>query len=202
MAVTGLDPGIVSTTHSCFAMSLDKRLCLMVFQPKLQIELVPKPLWGLNLRSADGLGKARWDKLRKGLVEASGARCKICGGTKKLHGHEVWVYRDRKITGTALLLRVEIVCINCHDIHHWARTVRLIQAGIVKHNRYMALRKHFRKVNGCRQKDFDDYFLRSLRSWNKRSKKKWKIDWGSFREQIEAAEEARKKWKKTHSRCD
>lgn len=171
----------------------DKRVGRMVFRPKLQIELVPKPLWGLNLRSADGLGKARWDKLRRSLVEASGGRCIICGSTRKLHGHEVWAYREKRTAGIGLLLGIEIVCIDCHDIHHWARTVKLIQAGIVKHSRDMALRKHFRKVNGCRQIDFDNYFLRCLRIWKRRSKKKWKIDWGAFRGQIESARAARMK---------
>ena len=167
---------------------------------KLRIELVPKRLWGRNLRSSEGLGKARWDKLRHKLIETSGARCVICGSTAKLHGHEVWAYREKKTVGTAVLLRVEIVCIDCHDIHHWARTVKLIQAGVVKHSRDMALRKHFRKVNGCRQRDFDNYFRRSLRIWFRRSKKRWRLDWGVFRDQVEAAETARKKWSQTHNR--
>jgi hypothetical protein len=161
---------------------------------KLRIELVPKPLWGLNLRSSYGLGKARWDKLRHKLIETNGAHCKICGNTEKLHGHEVWAYREKKTVGTAVLLRVEIICIDCHDIHHWARTVKLIQAGVVKHSRDMVLRKHFRKVNGCRQQDFDNYFRRSLRIWFKRSKKKWKLDWGVFWGQVEAAEAARESY--------
>jgi hypothetical protein len=166
----------------------------MVSRLKLRIELVPKPLWGRNLRSSYGLGKARWDKLRGKLIESNGARCAICGKTERLHGHEVWAYREKKTVGTAALLRVEIICIDCHDIHHWARTVKLIQAGIVKHSRDMALRKHFRKVNGCHQRDFDNHYLRSLRIWSKRSKKRWRVDWRSFREQVEVAEAARAKW--------
>lgn len=170
----------------------------MVARLKLRIELIPKPLWGVNLRSADGLGKARWDKLRHNLIELNGARCTICASTEKLHGHEVWSYREKKRTGTATLLRVEIVCIDCHDIHHWARTVKLIQAGVVKHSRDMVLRKHFRKVNGCRQQDFNNHFLRSLRIWDKRSKKKWKVDWRGFQNQITIADDARKQWAKSH----
>ena len=62
---------------------------------KLRIELIPKPLWEQNLRSSDGLGKFRWDKLRQTLIETNGARCAICGGTKKLRGLGVSGEEDR-----------------------------------------------------------------------------------------------------------
>lgn len=106
---------------------------------KLRIELVPKPLWGRNLRSREGLGKARWDKFRQELIRSNGGRCAICGSGDRLHGHEVWGYREKKTVGTAVLLAVEIVCMDCHDIHHWARTTQLFRAGIIKHGRYGAL---------------------------------------------------------------
>jgi hypothetical protein len=66
---------------------------------RLRIELVPKRLWEQNLRLSNGLGKWRWDKLRHKLIEANGARCEICGATKRLHGHEVWEYREKKPLG-------------------------------------------------------------------------------------------------------
>lgn len=73
---------------------------------KLRIELIPKPLWEKNLRSSDGLGKARWDKLRT----------------------------------------------------------------------------------------FDDHALRSRGLWLKRSKKKWRVDWGDFKPMVAEAEAAREAW--------
>jgi hypothetical protein len=160
---------------------------------KLRIELIPKPLWEVNLRSRDGLGKARWDKLRRKLIETNGTRCAICGSDGH-HGHEVWEYREKKTVGTAVLLRVEIVCIDCHDIHHWGRTTKLFQAGTITGDRYGFLRKHFRKVNGCRQQVFDDHALRSARVWLKRSKKRWKIDWGDFKPAVAEAKAAREAW--------
>src|SRR5262249_953877 len=105
---------------------------------KLRIELVPKRLWEQNLRSA--LGKARWDKLRRKVIETNGARCAICGSTKRLHGHEVWAYRETKALVTARLVRVEIVCIDCHDIHHWGRTTKLFEKGTIPRGRYLFLR--------------------------------------------------------------
>src|SRR5258708_4922258 len=137
---------------------------------KLCIELIPKPLWESNLRLCDGLGKSRWDKLRHNLIKKNGARCATCGSTGHLHGHEVWEYREKKTIGTAVLLRVEIICIDCHDINHWGRTSKLFEDGIITANRYRLLRRHFRKVNGCRQQVFDNHFLRSARVWLRRSK--------------------------------
>jgi hypothetical protein len=163
---------------------------------RLCIHLVPKPLWGRNLR--DGLGKARWDRLRQTLIETKGACCAICGSTLRLHGHEVWAYREKKSAGTAVLMKVEIICIDCHDIRHFARTTKLFQAGIIKPERYGALRKHFRNVNGCRQQVFDDHFTRSLRAWARRSKKRWRVDYGPYGEQVEIAKAARAKWAQAH----
>jgi hypothetical protein len=158
--------------------------------------LVPKPLFERTLR--ESLGKARWDKLRHNLVERNGAHCEICGNEDRLHGHEVWEYRDK--SGTALLLKVQIICIDCHDIRHFARTTKLFHAGIISVGRYGTLRKHFRKVNGCRQREFDEHFLRALRIWARRSKKRWQIDWGEFRGQVEIAKAARTKWAQSHAR--
>src|SRR5688500_5160974 len=104
---------------------------------KLRIELIPKPLWEQNLRLNHALGKGRCDKLRRRQIEERGARCAICGATdRKLHGHEVWDYRERRTRGTAVLLRVEIVCVDCHDIHHWGRTTKLFEAGTITAERY------------------------------------------------------------------
>lgn len=80
---------------------------------KLCIKLVPKPLFERTLREA--LGKARWDKLRHQLIETNGGQCEICDSTEGLHGHEVWAYREKNGAETAVLLKVQIVCIDCHD---------------------------------------------------------------------------------------
>ncbi len=159
---------------------------------KLRIQLVPKPLFERTLREA--LGKARWDQLRHKLIETNGAHCEICGSTERLHGHEVWMYREKNGSATAVLLKVQIICIDCHDIRHFARTAKLFQVGIITLGRYGVLRKRFRRVNGCRQREFDDHFHRSLRKWARRSTKRRTIDWGKFREQVKVAKAARVKW--------
>jgi hypothetical protein len=158
---------------------------------KLQIEMVPKPLWGRNLHSTYGLGKERWVKVRQQLLKAHGARCAICGTTGRLHGHEVWDYRVKKTVGTAVLLRVEMICIDCHDIRHWGRTTELFRADIIAAKRYSHLRKHFRRVNGCSQEVFDIHILESERLHTDRSTKRWTIDWGDFASAVAEARAAR-----------
>jgi len=164
---------------------------------KLRIQLIPKPLFGHSLR--DALGKTRWDRLRRGLIKENGACCTICGSTERLHGHEVWAYREKNAISTALLREVQIVCVDCHDICHWARTTDLFQKGKIDSTRHAALRRHFRKVNNCKQTDFDEYFVRSLRTWSRRSKKHWTIDWGDYEPAVRKAANARAAWETTSS---
>jgi hypothetical protein len=43
---------------------------------KLRVDMIPGPLWGMNLRSdAEGIGKHRWKKVRKQAIEACGGKC-------------------------------------------------------------------------------------------------------------------------------
>jgi len=148
---------------------------------KLRIELVPKPLYGRNLRSeTEGIGVSRWRRLRLQAVEACGGKCVVCGSTDKLHGHEVWQYEEKKTVGIATLLRVDVVCRTCHNIEHWGNTSLMIRAGLNKDETHLLFRRHFRRINHCRQADFDRHVLSSFAKWKQRSKKRWKLDWGPF----------------------
>jgi len=159
---------------------------------KLRIQLVPKRLWDQNLRKA--IGKGRWDKLWRQLIKEDGARCAICEKTETLHGHEVWAYREKGAAGTAKLLRVQIICINCHDICHWGRTSKLFERGRITRDRYLFLRNYFRKVKACRQSVFDAHLAQCARVWLRRDNKQWRVDWGDFAPLVEEAEAARQKW--------
>src|SRR6266436_5691074 len=54
----------------------------------LRIELVPEPLWGLNLRSNEvGLGPYRWLALSR-TVRAELGRCSICASNNRLYFHK------------------------------------------------------------------------------------------------------------------
>jgi hypothetical protein len=159
---------------------------------KLQVDMVPGPLWGMNLRSeTHGIGKHRWKKVRKQAIEACGAKCAICGSSQKLHGHEVWEYEEKRTVGRATLLRVDVICWTCHNITHWGNTVRLIVFGAISHEGHMVLRKHFRRVNRCKQIDFERHARQRLAIWKRRSRLRWKVDWGPYQAAVAEAKQAR-----------
>jgi hypothetical protein len=163
---------------------------------KLKLDLVPGPLWGVNLRSPiHGLGKGRWTTFRKRLVATSDGNCVICGSSEKLHGHEVWRYEEKKRVGKATLERVEIICWTCHNIAHWGKTVQLYARGVISHEGFMVLRRHFRRLNRCRQVDFDRHSRRALAIWKRRSKLRWRVDWGPFASAVAQAKAARAAWR-------
>jgi Zn ribbon nucleic-acid-binding protein len=163
---------------------------------KLSFDLVPSSLWGRNLRSSvHGLGPHRWKALRKRLLKDAGGSCAICGSSDRLQGHEVWKYEQAKTGDKATLVRVEFICWSCHAIAHWGNTVRLIMRGAVSHETHMALRRHFRRVNRCRQIDFDRRTKRALSIYQRRSEIKWDIDWGPYQGAVADAKFARARWK-------
>lgn len=168
---------------------------------KLRIDLVPYPLFGRNLRSAkEGIGVGRWNALRLRSIKACGGKCVICGGTDKLHGHEVWKYEEKKRVGLATLIKVDAVCRTCHNISHWGNTSRLIMMGAIQYETYLLFRRHFRKVNRCLQADFDRHIHWSKAQWRRRSAKKWKIDWGPFVPLIAEAAASRARWREQNAR--
>jgi len=149
---------------------------------KLRIEKVPQPIWKMNLRHETlGLGKHRWDKLRKTIIEDKGAVCAICGDTEKPRAHEVWEYREAdKGPSTARLVNIEIICDRCHYVHHWGMTLELLAGGHIGQDTIAGLEAHFRRVNGCTEADFRRHVLVTSAEHQRRSAKKWNVDWGDF----------------------
>jgi hypothetical protein len=163
---------------------------------KLQVDMVPGPLWGVNLRSnVEGIGPHRWNKVRQQAIIACGGKCTICGSGDKLHGHEVWKYEEKKTVGRATLLRVDVMCWTCHNITHWGNTVRLIAIGAISHEGHAVLRRHFRRINRCTQVDFERHALRRLTLWKRRSRLRWKVDWGPYAAAVAEAKRARAIWR-------
>ena len=158
---------------------------------KLRLELIPKPLWGQNLRSnVVGIGPGRWLKLSRSTRSAVG-KCSVCGGTERLHGHENWKFVEKPRSGVAILVGVDAICTICHSIQHWGRIQQLVAIGIMSAADERRLVRHFIKVNRCTRATFERHVLRSFRDWHARSRKKWKIDWGAFQPMIIEAKMAR-----------
>lgn len=161
---------------------------------KLRIEMVPEPLWGKNLRSDEGLGRYRWDKLRKAIMAERGKSCIICGSDEQPHGHEVWEYQETKKTGIARLIGVEIVCRDCHAIHHWGQTTKLMEEGAITTEDLHDLVAHFCTVNKCKPRHFDRHEDEGFAIWERRSKLSWRVDWGAYSDAVHTAHTARNEY--------
>ena len=89
---------------------------------ELKIELVPEPLFGVNLRSK--LTTKGWDIVRRTAYKEYDYKCAVCGGVGKKHpveAHELWIYDD--CAGKQYLSEVIAVCPACHECFHLGCTM-------------------------------------------------------------------------------
>jgi hypothetical protein len=96
------------------------------------------------------LGPKRWREFRAKLVAVSKPGCAICGSRQgSLHAHEEWEYIEGKNSGVARLKCINLVCQDCHSIHHIGRTQRLLVEGCITQATWDRLIGHFLRVNSC-----------------------------------------------------
>ena len=143
-------------------------------QFKLAIELVPRPLWGINLRTE--MGRTNWDKLRKSVYAEYGYQCGICGSSNvSLHCHERWVYDDQehvqKLEGFIAL------CELCHHVKHIGRAGILAKQGKLNLDTVI---EHFMKVNNCSREEYEEHRKEAFSQWNERNKFSWTCDVRSY----------------------
>jgi hypothetical protein len=123
---------------------------MIVGDLRLKIELIPRPLWGKNMRAEQFMGLTQWRKLRAKLVADSKPGCAICGNREgSLQGHEEWDYVESKGSGIARLKSINLVCQDCHSIHHIGRTQKLLISGVITQATWDRLIEHFLRVNTC-----------------------------------------------------
>lgn len=153
---------------------------------RLQSELIPQPLWGMNIRSM--IGKKRWFRLRDAVTTYRRRMCAICGSTAPLQGHEVWDYAEKKRTGTATLRDIRLVCQDCSSIHHFGRFQRLLATKFITREEFERVMQHMLHVNGCTFAEWENHGKEAQEAWQRRSKLRWKIDYGMFRWAVDLAD--------------
>ncbi|MFY9308127.1 MAG: hypothetical protein WAQ28_03655 [Bacteroidia bacterium] len=134
---------------------------------KLQIELVPRSCFWLNVRSKTT--KSQWDKIRLISYQKTNNLCAICGGRGTKHPvecHEVWIYDDT--TMTQRLGFFQAICPLCHEVKH-------IGLARMRGNEERAFNR-FKEIN-----QLDEVMARQIKSavfkqWNIRSMQEWKLD--------------------------
>ena len=144
---------------------------------KLELELIPESTWGKSL--AQLLPKEVWDDLRREVYAIFNHTCAICGATdKQLHCHEKWEFDDKN--HIQRLVGFVCICVDCHDIKHWGRTVAEAHKN-GDSEKLVRLTKHFCEVNKCSEKVFTLHKVEVGDIAQKRSRYRYTVDFGKFR---------------------
>lgn len=133
----------------------------------LEIELIPASCFFSNVRSE--VSKRQWDLIRKKVYSEAYHLCQICGGKGPKHhveAHEIWNFDDESLTQT--LVSMIALCPMCHATKHYG--LARIQG------REALILKHFIKINNIDKVTANTYINSVFNIWQKRSKKKWKLD--------------------------
>jgi len=150
----------------------------------LEIELIPAKVWYSSIQDFCRKNKKinEWRKIKKKIIEEEGNYCWICGKeASRLEAHEFWEYNDKE--HIQKLKTIHHLCSTCHKIKHiglWCYTLRgkalLKKLRLTKED----LIDHFCKVNNCSIKDFEIHEREAFKIYRKRSKYKWKQDFGKY----------------------
>lgn len=106
---------------------------------------IPKPMHGINPRTV--LGTNWWNRERRAAYKSTAFHCEACGVHKseaKLHrwleGHE-W-YQIDYAKGRMKYVRTVPLCHYCHNFIHDGRLRRLLDEGLINHQKYAAILQH------------------------------------------------------------
>ncbi|MFO8012094.1 MAG: hypothetical protein R6X20_02195, partial [Phycisphaerae bacterium] len=139
---------------------------------RLAIELVPSPVWYINLRRA--MPRSKWDRLRHEVYRAAGKRCQACGAEGRLNCHETWEYDDD--AGVVRLKGFRALCWNCHAVCHlgaWS-------VGVMKGPADFDPAAHWCRINGLDMAAWRRHEAAAWATWDKRSERQWSVDLGRW----------------------
>jgi len=154
---------------------------MITYEPKLSIELIPRPLWGESLAKRY---KKAWDKLRVEAYANADHKCEICGGTGKigsrinpggLQAHEVWEYTFDGPNAVQKLVRLIALCPECHGCKHMGRSYK-----VMSRSAFLALQVHFLIVNDMRPEDISEYQAQVMEQWQYHNSLNWTQDLSLF----------------------
>lgn len=137
--------------------------------PLLTVELIPKPLFGENLRNR--LTRTEWEKCKKFAREASGGVCGVCGGVGakgRIDCHERWEWIEDEEPHVQKLIGLIALCPRCHGAKHYGRT-QMMGYGDDADEQLM-------KVNGWSEEELNDQLLAAKVQWLERSTHDWILD--------------------------
>lgn len=162
---------------------------------RLRITPVPRPLFGLNLRKI--IGKGRWRKIRKALLEENGCVCAICGAepedVRQIHGHEEWVYDTSTTPAVARLNGITLHCWLCHGVEHYLLAMKLAALGYEEQERLIV--QHFCDVNGADEDLFAKHLSEAMAIWSPLCDLEWTVDYRDYTNLVAIRAAAQEKWR-------
>jgi len=112
--------------------------------------------------------REEWDVVRKTVYAEYHHSCAICGAKGSLECHEMWEYDD--IHHTQNLKKMLALCPLCHAVKHFGLAELRASKGELNKE---SLISHFRKVNDCDKKVFDEHYRKAFQLFEERSKHPW-----------------------------
>ncbi|SRR6266571_5240695 len=140
----------------------------------LNVELVPRPLWGKSLAGIARRGWGQpWDAIRAKEMSRTHGNCDHCSG-RGILVHEHWEYNDS--TRVQRLAGFEVTCEKCSLVHHFGRA-----AQIGREDEALA---HLMSVNQVSQRDAEALVERAFDAWQMRSHHAWIQDFSWLRSRM------------------
>ena len=138
---------------------------------RLEITLVPRPLWGYDLRKK--VRDELWRQLEAAACCDTDGRCAICGG-RPTSLEPRWKYDERR--GVATLVGFELLCPYCYFGRHPGHA-----SEVFGQDELDQVNAHYRRVNGITSDldwlhDLDGAF----EEWHRRNLIDWRADLGVF----------------------
>lgn len=141
---------------------------------KLEIELVPTPLWNESLRRL--LSTTQWNRIRQPVLDRAAGRCEVCSGaTARLLCHEHWNYDDAASVRT--LTDIKAVCGPCNSVIHIGRARKVGAQGQLD---IQAVYDHFMRVNGIDWPTAQQAIQGAFQLHAERSQGAWATDYGPY----------------------
>ncbi len=143
---------------------------------KLQIQLVPSGLWGINLRKK--LSPTDWRVLSRYVRDSNHHTCEYCGIKQSsiMHCHEEFHYNINVVRseGIQVLAKLVCVCCTCHAVIHWGRS-----EATLKRTELSELTSHAIRVNDTTPDAWDFHRAEAKLNWDKANMivKQWITDY-------------------------
>jgi hypothetical protein len=175
-------------TKTWFWPFTQDRLCVEawlpdIYRPKsnppyISPSLVPKNLWGVNLRHF--LSQEQWDKIRKDTYKRYAYRCAVCGckGQKwPVECDELWSYsadQQEPGRGTVIFSGLLALCPGCHQVKHFGKAC-------VDGGEELAVARMC-SLNGWSKKQAYERINEASLLWEERSEMEWGFDFTLLKE--------------------